>query len=500
MSARRLKRVILVLAAAALCACAAVGPDYRPSPEAVANRPEAGAPFTPVTAARSVGDAASAVVSNAPLPTYWWRLYDDPRLDGLIDDALAHNTDLRQATASLERAEAIERATAGTRNPLISLEGGPSYGHLSGVELLSPNDLPANTFNTGGTAALTLPLDVFGQIRRSIEAARAGRQSAQAALEQVRVEVAAGTARSYAEACATGLRIEAAQRSVALQRETVNLSDRLQQAGRVGITDATRARGLLEQLAAEVPPLEARRQGALFRLATLAGRVPQDFPKDLADCHAPPQVAGLIPVGDGAALLRRRPDLRQAERNVAQATARIGVATGDLYPSISLGLSATSIGTATDFAAKGAFAWSVGPLIHWTIPNTGVARARIAEAEADTRASLARFDGTVLTALRETEVALDDYAHELDRRAALQAALDANAVVADQARTLYVNGKTGYLELLDAQRSRATSEAALASSQAALVDDQIVLFLALGGGWEVAPAQSSSDATISTIR
>ncbi|MFJ0646726.1 TolC family protein, partial [Bordetella bronchiseptica] len=185
-----------------------------------------------------------------------------------------------------------------------------------------------------------------------------------------------------------------------------------------------------------------------------------------------------------AALLRRRPDIRQAERSLAAATARIGVATADLYPKISLGLSGASAGPAALFGEPGTFSWSVGPLISWTLPDTGAAQARIAQAEASTKGALARFDATVLNALRETESALVTYARQLDRDAALRAAREQGAQAAAQARQLFRLGKTDYLTVLDAERTLAGNESALAASQAQLAGDQIAVFLALGGGWE----------------
>jgi len=277
-----------------------------------------------------------------------------------------------------------------------------------------------------------------------------------------------------------------------LQQQALDISVRLQQAGRVGITDASRARSQLQLLKAAIPPLQARRQAALYRLATLTGELPQDFPPDVAECRMPPRVAGTIPVGDGAALLRRRPDIRQAERQLAAATAGIGVATADLYPRVSLGLSLGSASLGNDFLGKDSFSYNVGPLISWTIPNTGVVRAHIAQANANANGALAKFDGTVLTALRETQTALEVYARELDRHAALQAARDDSATVADQARRLYQSGRTGYLEALDAERGLASSEATLAASDAELSDDQVSLFLALGGGWEQTPVRSAN--------
>jgi outer membrane protein TolC len=191
-----------------------------------------------------------------------------------------------------------------------------------------------------------------------------------------------------------------------------------------------------------------------------------------------------VPVGDGAALLRRRPDIRQAERGLAAATARIGVAVAGRYPRIRLGLSTQSAGALSGFGRADTFSWSLGPLISWTLPNNGIADAQVAQAEAGTRQALAHFDGVVLNALRETETTLDAYARELDRRAALQAARDEAASVAQQARRLYEGGKLGHLEALDAERALAAGESALAASEAALVDQQVQLFLALGGGWE----------------
>lgn len=468
-----------LLAAALLAACGAapVGPDYQLPAQALASQPQAARPFAGAQAGHG------AVFSSDPLPGQWWRLYQDARLDRLVAQALAHNTDLRQAAAHLERVQAIEDEVAGGRRPTFAVSGGPSFGHASGLSQLRKDYVPPDAVHYSAGATLSYQLDLFGQLQRALEAASAGSEAAQAALDLVRVNVAAGTARAYAEVCATGLRLQSAHRSVQVQAEALDVTERLQHAGRAGTIDTARARAQLRQLDAAVPPLEAQRQGALYRLATLTGALPQDFDADVAACATPPRVAGTLPVGDGAALLRRRPDIRQAERGLAEATARIGVAVADLYPKVSLGLSVGSVGAASGLGRSDTLSWSLGPLISWTIPSTGTAQARIAQAEASTRAAAAQFDGTVLTALRETETALSTYAHELDRRADLQAARADSAEVAAQARALYRNGKTGYLEALDAERSLAASEAALAASEAQLADDQVALFLALGGGW-----------------
>ncbi|UXH80972.1 efflux transporter outer membrane subunit [Roseateles amylovorans] len=468
------------------CATAPKGPDYQVPAAAAALKPRASEGFVEQQRAADEGPRADrpAPFDATPLPAHWWRLFQDARLDALVEKALAHNTDLRQAAANLERVQAMESEVMGGDKPTIGINGGPSYGHPSGLSMLKKDFVPPDTYRYSAGVSLSYQLDLFGQIRRAIESSHASTEAAAAALDLVKVNVAAGTARAYAEACATGQRLETARQSLALQQEAMTLTERLQRAGRVGEMDAARARSQWQQLQAALPPLLAQRQSALYRLATLTGDLPEDFPHDLAECHVAPHVAGTLPVGDGAALLRRRPDIRQAERELHAATARIGVAIADRYPKISLGLSAGSAGTMAGLGRSDTLSWSLGPLISWTLPNNGVADARIAQAEASTRQVAARFDGVVLTALRETETALNQYARELDRRDALKASRDSAAVVAAQARRLYQGGKVGYLDALDAERALATSDAALAASEATLVDEQVQLFLALGGGWE----------------
>ena len=429
-------------------------------------------------------EAQEGVFQQNEVPGHWWRLYNDPTLDGLVEQALAANTDLRVASANLERAQAALRETQAQQQPSLGVNASPTFGHVSGIQELAPGIDPPNRWSYSAGASMSYQLDLFGQIRRAVEASSADAQSAQAAYDATRVTVAAETARAYANLCAAGMQLASAQHSVKVQQESLDAVSRLQRAGRGTALDVTRARSQLEQLQANLPPFQAQQRTALYRLAALTGKTPAEIPASLLQCAAAPKLAQTIPVGDGAQLLRRRPDIRQAERSLAAATARIGVATADLYPKITLGLSGASGGPAAMFGDRGTFSWSVGPLISWTLPNTGAVQARIAEAEANTRAAVARFDASVLNALRETESALVVYARQLDRDASLQAARDQAAVAASQARQLFQYGKTDYLTVLDAERTLATNESALAASQAELSNDQIAVFLALGGGWE----------------
>jgi outer membrane protein TolC len=274
-----------------------------------------------------------------------------------------------------------------------------------------------------------------------------------------------------------------------LQGQFVKLTENRVKLGRGIALDNSRARAQYEQLRAALPPIEAHRRAALYKLAALTGEVPANFPAEVAKCDVPPRVQSTIPVGDGAALLRRRPDIRQAERTLAGYTARIGVATAELYPSIDLGLGFGSIGMIPGVGDSNTWHFNVGPLIRWNLPALSSARVHIAQAEAGTEGALARFDSVVLNALRETETALTVYARELDRNAALKASRDQQALASHQADKLYDFGRADFLTKLDADRALATAENAVAASDAQLAADQVTLFLALGGGWESSHAK-----------
>lgn len=470
-----MRSLLLAAIMATLAGCGTVvGPDYRVPPEAVVLQPAASAAFA---------SAAEAAFDARSLPPQWWRLYQDATLDGLIARAFVANTDLRIAAANLARLQALQQEATQSGRPNVTAHAGTAYGRPSAAALGRDAPLPASWSQDSGVA-VSYQLDLFGRIARSIEAAGADTAAAQAALDLTRVTVAAETARAYVDACAAGQQILVARHSLDLQQQFVRLTDRRVRAGRGNALDDSRARGQLDQLRAAVPPLLALHRTAQFRLAVLTGDLPGTLSATIDQCSTPPRLHQAIPVGDGAALLQRRPDIRQAERSLAASSARIGVATSELYPDIRLGLSGGSSGSLGQFGAASSLHWSLGPLISWTLPSTGSARSRIAQAEAGNSAALARFDGTVLNALREVESALTVYARELDRNAALHDARDQGARASAQAATLFRHGRTDFLTTLDAERTLAAAESQLASSDALLSTDQVMLFLALGGGWE----------------
>ena len=457
----------IALAVALACAGCAVGPDYRaPEPEGAALAPFAG---------------ADADLFRQEAPQHdWWRLYDDPVLDAAIGEALEANTDLRRAAANLARASALLAETRGTWLPTTTFGAGSTTGR---------QNFPQQGFAFEDTIYevgfdVSYQLDLVGRIRRAIEAAKAEAEAVEALYQTVQITVAAETARAYVAACAARLELAAAERSLALQRETEALTQRLFEAGRGTALDVARASAAVEQTRASIPTLEAQHRNALYRLAVLMGRAPTDFPPEAAECRTPPVLDAPIAVGDGAALLARRPDIREAERRLAAATARIGVATADLYPSVSLAGSTGAVAlAASDLDSSDASRWTFGPLLRFTFPNRTIARARLAQAEADAEAALAAFDGAWFNALREVEGALVDYAKELERRDALTAARNHAEDAVRLARARFDAGQVSFLDVLQADLALAEAEMALARSAAETARFEVALFLALGGGW-----------------
>ncbi|MDP2213205.1 efflux transporter outer membrane subunit [Phenylobacterium sp.] len=463
-------RLAALFAGAALLSACAAGPNYQ-APLATAS--ETG-PFVA---------AGEGPFTAAPIAEDWWRLYEDPLLDDLVAQAFSANRDIAVAAANLAQV----RATLGEAR-VGFLPSTATSGEAARVRQQNPATgafAEGDSFQAGFEAAYEV--DFFGRVRRSVEAARADAGAAQALLDSARVTVAAETARAYADLCAANLQIATAQQTLDLQQESADLTGRQFELGRGAGLDVARAQTELESTRATLPPLEAQRDSALFRLAVLTGRPPAQAPIAAMACNVVPEVTTAIPVGDGAALLARRPDVRAAERRLAAATARIGVATASLYPTVTLGGSIST--QAADAANLGDdYQFSVGPLISWSFPNILAARARISQAGAGADAALASFEQVNLTALQETETALTQYAKALDRRAALQRARDQGERAARLSRMRYEAGVDSFLGVLDAERTLAGLQAQLALSQAQVADAQIALFRALGGGW--APAAS----------
>jgi NodT family efflux transporter outer membrane factor (OMF) lipoprotein len=299
------------------------------------------------------------------------------------------------------------------------------------------------------------------------------------------VVVAAETTGAYAEICALGEELDVAHRSLDVVSSEADITRQQFEAGAGSSYDVDRAQALVAQTRASIPQLEGERRAALFELTALLGRTPSEAPKGVEACHTPPHLTSLIPVGDGRALIRRRPDVRQAERRLAVATAEIGVATADLYPTIRLGAffggAALAVSQLNTNAGR---ASGFGPSISWTFPNQAAPRARVRQAKASEVAALASFDSVVLTALKETEQALTSYSSALANRQDLGAARDKIRSAFDIARNGYAAGSLSTLDLLTTEQSLVSLEAAVAAEDATLIQDQVAIFKALGGGWQ----------------
>ena len=457
-----LKNLATLASALALAACA-VGPNYAP-------------PVTPSQAAGPfIAASGPAIQPLAPVEVNWWRLYNDPVLDGLIADALAANTDVRVATARLARARAALREVKVDRLP----EVGASASATRGRDQLQPDT--ATSLDIGLDVAYDI--DLFGRTSRGVEAARGDVSAAEADAEAVRVGIVAETARAYGDAASAAERLAVAQRIVALLDDSLKLTERRVEVGLTTRLDTARIAALRNQRAAQIPAIAAERDSALFRLAMLTGRAPAGLPQAAGARTLALKLDRPIPVGDGAELLARRPDVRAAERRLAAATARIGVATADLYPTITLGGSVGSSAGSIGNLFSNPVSFLLGPLISWAFTDHVRARARIAGAEAGTQEALAQFDGTVLRSLQETETALSAYSHALQQREALKAARDQAQIAARITRAQQREGQVDSLALLDAERTFAETEAALTEMDGRIVATQIDLFRALGGGW-----------------
>lgn len=456
-----------------------VGPSYH----APALPPGAEGPLVSMNAKLETSSAA---------PNAWWRLYSDPRLDRLVQQALKANRDLAAVDANFTAARAALAEVHSARYPSTDATTQAMYGRdpVTGEILELGGHRPENIWLYQEVFQVAYEVDLFGRVRRAIEAASANAEAVGAARDDVRVVVAADTARAYASICALGEQLNVARQSLHIVQQEAYISEKQFQAGAGSRFEVARAQALVAEIGATIPPLEGERQSELFELTALLGRTPAQAPRSVEACIVPPHLAALIPVGDGRALIRRRPDVREAERRLAAATADIGVATAELYPSIHLlgfyGGAASEVDRLNTNLGR---IWGLGPSISWSFPNQAAPRARVREAKAYQVAALAHFDSVVLRALKETEQALTAYGAALEYRHALGDAQRKIHRTFEIARDGYAAGSSSYLDLLTTEQSLVAIDAQVAASDAELIRAQIDLFKALGGGWDYPPGR-----------
>jgi NodT family efflux transporter outer membrane factor (OMF) lipoprotein len=464
--------VVLGLVIASLAGCR-VGPNYY-------------APTPPTGTEAPLVSLNTAVETPAPPPDAWWRLYEDSRLDALMQEALQANRSLAAADANFAAARAALFAVHAARYPSTTAVAGGVYGRDATTdEILELTGRPPQTFWLfEDIFQAAYEVDLVGRVHRAIEVANANADAVAAIRDGVRVVVAAETARAYAAICALGEELSVANHSLDVVSHEADITVKRHEAGANADYDVARAQALVAQVRSSIPVLEGQRRAALFELTAVLGRTPTRAPNDLTTCVTPPHLVALIPVGDGSELIKRRPDVRQADRRLAAATAEIGVATADLYPTIRLvGLYGGAAVELSQLNTNVGRTWGIGPSVSWTFPNMAAPRARVRQAKAEQAAALASFDAVVLTALKETEQALVAYGAALDNRQALGDAQDKVHIAFNIAHAQFLAGALSNLDLLTTEQALVAVDAAVASSDAALVQDQIAVFKALGGGW-----------------
>jgi NodT family efflux transporter outer membrane factor (OMF) lipoprotein len=465
--------ILVALTLATLAGCR-VGPNYH-------------APAAPVGAEVPLVSMNAQAETPNPPPDAWWRLYDDRRLDALVQEGLLANRTLAAADANFAAARAAVSVAHAARYPSTAVIAGGVYGRDATTDeiLELTGRPPQSTWLFEDLFQAAYEVDLFGRVHREIEAASANADSIASIRDEVRVVVASEIARAYAAVCTLGEELSVANHSLAVVSGEADITVKRREAGANADFDVARAQALVAQVRSSIPQIEGRRRAALFELTAVLGRTPVQAPNDLISCVTPPHLVSLIPIGDGSELIKRRPDVRQAERRLAVATAKIGVATADLYPTIRLvGFYGGAADEISQLNTNVGRTWGVGPSITWMFPNMAAPRARVRQAKAQQTGALASFDAAVLTALKETEQALVLYSAALDNRQALGEAQDKVHTAFTIAHDQFLAGALSSLDLLTTEQALVAVDGAVASSDSVLVQDQIAVFKALGGGWQ----------------
>jgi len=458
------------LAAAVIVTGCAVGPNYH-------------RPATPVDA-HFVNAGEPGFAEEEGVERYWTK-FADPLLEGLVGEAVAHNKDLGAAAANLQAARAARRLAGFDLFPTATFSG--SYTHnLYAKQQLPGVDRHDREFDSADAGFNGLwELDLFGRVRRNVEAARADVGQAAATLQDARVSVIAELCRDYFVLRGLQDQLTLTHRNADNQFSTLKLTRVRLEAGRGNQLDTARAEAQWQTTVASIPSLEASIATTVYRLSVLTGRQPNALTEKLA-ARPPPDLPPLNAIGTPEQLLRRRPDIRVAERHLAGATARVGVAVGDLFPKVTLTGSVGYLApTFSEFGTADARFFSAGPSISWAAFDLGRVRARIGSARAQTDAALASYEGAVLNALEDTEAALVSYGRSQSRRDALQVAAAASDKAADLARRRFEGGLIDFLEVLDADRTALSAELLLSQSRTDAATSLIAVYKALGGGWNL---------------
>jgi NodT family efflux transporter outer membrane factor (OMF) lipoprotein len=457
----------------------AVGPDYK--------RPETKVPET--------WDGQNVVTPAQPSKTApnpmelvdWWNAFKDPTLSSLVEMAVRSNLDVRLAEARIRQARAA-RGVAGAPlwpevDATVLYQRSQGSSEVAGGGAIATAGALRSLWQAGLDA--TWEIDIFGGTRRGIEAATADLQAAVEDRRDVLVTLVGDVGNNYITLRGLQQQLAIARKNLKAQQHTADITRKRYEAGFVGGLDVANAQAQVATTEATIPVFESSARAAIYSLGVLLGREPAALAKDLSRAAPIPPTPPEIPVGLPSELLRRRPDIRRAEAQAHAATARIGVATADLFPKFNLagsfGFSASDVTRIDRWTSN---FWSWGPTVTWPIFAGGRIYWNIKVQNALQEQTLLTYEKTVLTALKDVETALVAYAKEQEHRKSLSEAVMNNRKAVDLATTLYLAGKSDFLNVLIAQRSLFATEDALAQSIRTVDTNLIALYKALGGGWE----------------
>jgi multidrug efflux system outer membrane protein len=474
---RNLPRNLAVLTVTALLAACAVGPDYR--------KPDMPTPDSFV-------GVDSTQFSSGDVEREFWKAFNDQQLNDMIERALTANHDIRIATARLREARALRGEAKLDLAPTVQASTGYTKTRASDRQLApAPTtvDREQDYYDSGFDAFWEL--DFFGRVRRQVEASSAEVQSAEASVYATQVSVTAEVARNYFELRGAQEQLAVAHRNADNQGETVRITQARLDAGRGTQLDASRAQAQLSATLATIPDLESAVTRSMLRLGVLTGQSPEALLPELSTPHPLPTLPEAQSIGTPELLLRRRPDIRVAERDLAAATANIGVAVGDLFPRITfLGHWGFDAVNSSDLGNQGTETYSFGPSISWAAFDLGRVRQKITQREAATDRALATYQKTVLQALEETDASLTAYSKAVVKQQHLQESATASLQAAKLARARYESGVADFLAVLDAERTALAAEDQLARSETQTATALLATYKALGGGFR--PLQTTA--------
>lgn len=444
-----------------------VGPNYQP-------------PKAQVPSAWSQPSSAPAGASADEILVHWWTAFNDPTLTTLVERAVQSNLTVKQAEARIRQARAARGVARAGFWPTVDATGTESFSRSPG---------------TGGSSRLleagldaSWELDIFGGTRRNVEAATADLAAAVEDHRDALVTLAGEVALNYVELRGLQQRIAIAQKNLEAQQHTAKVTKERFEGGFVGALDVANANAQVATTASQIPVLEILARQTIYNLGVLLGAEPSALVAELSETGGIPAAAPDVPLGVPSDLLRRRPDIRRAEVQIHAATARIGVATADLFPRLTVTGAAGFQGSQFDSWLQwtSRFA-SVGPSVDWQIFNAGKVTNNIEVQKALTEQAVLTYRQSVLTALQDVENALIASTKEQEHRKALADAVEANRKAVDLSMQLYIQGLGDFLNVLDAQRSLYSSEDALVQSTQTMSIDLVALYKALGGGWSSTP-------------